>query len=107
MEQPSVPPNIFSLLKPYKLQIFFLVLFAILANALNLALPQITSHAIDSFTRGKFSLHLTLWEFIISGLLIFIFTYAQSLMQTFTSERVARDIRNQTAGRISVQSFSY
>ncbi len=105
--QPPKQPSIFALLGPYKTQIFFLVLFAILANALNLALPQITSHAIDSFIRGKFSLSLTLWEFGLSGGLIFIFTYAQSLMQTFTSERVARDIRNTTAARISVQSFTY
>ena len=99
--------SVFSLLGPYKIQIFFLILFALLANALNLALPQITSRAIDSYVRGRFSLSLTLTEFLVAGGLIFIFTYAQSLMQTFTSEKVARDIRNQTAAQISKQSYSY
>jgi ATP-binding cassette subfamily B protein len=107
--EPKLPRegSVYSLLGKYKPQIFLLVLFAILANALNLALPQITSHAIDSFTHGTFSLHRTVIEFSIAGLFIFIFTYGQALMQTYTSERVARDIRNQTAARISLQSYSY
>jgi ATP-binding cassette subfamily B protein len=41
------------------------------------------------------------------GLLVFVFAYAQSGVQTWTAERVAKDLRTRLAAKISVQSFAW
>ncbi len=96
-------PNLFALLKPYGGMVFLLVLFTLLANGLNLAVPKIISHAIDSFVHGNFATGRMVLEFGIVAGLIFLFTYFQSLMQTYAAERVARDLRTRLAAKISTQ----
>ena len=39
--------------------------------------------------------------------LIFIFTYLQSIVQTYASERVARDLRTDLTAKISLQDYAY
>jgi hypothetical protein len=46
-----------------------------------------------------------LWEFVGAAVGVFVFTYGLSYVQTYTSERVARDLRTQLAGRISRQDY--
>jgi len=100
-------PSVFSLLKPYQGMVSFLVIFALLSNAVNLLLPKIISRAIDAFTGGNFVLKTVVLEFLIASLVIFIFTYLQSILQTYASERVARDLRTRLSDKISRQSYSY
>ena len=38
---------------------------------------------------------------------VFALTYLQSIVQTYASERVARDLRTRVAAKISVQSYAY
>ncbi len=78
-----------------------------LANALNLVVPKIVSGAIDSFSAGTFDLELILLQFLGISAGIGILTYGQSLMQTYTSERVARDLRSQIIAKISEQDYAY
>jgi len=85
----------------------FLVLFALLSNGVNLLLPKIISRAIDSFTAGQFVFKNVVLEFLVAALVIFIFTYLQSIVQTYASERVARDLRTRLSDKISRQSYSY
>lgn len=99
--------NLFSLLSNYKLPIITLVVLALLANGLNLALPQFVSHAIDAYVIGHFILKTVILEFTVTALMIYIFSYLQALLQTYASERVARDVRNRTANKISLQSYSF
>lgn len=111
-EQPAAgkkrsKPNVFSLLKPYSGMITFLVLFALLSNGINLWLPKIISHAIDDFTGDQFELKKVVLEFLIASLIIFFFTYLQSILQTLASEKVARDLRTRLSDKISQQSYSY
>jgi len=87
--------------------ITFLVLFALLSNGVNLWLPKIISHAIDDFTGNQFVLKNVVLEFLIASLVIFFFTYLQSILQTFASEKVARDLRTRLSDKISQQSYSY
>ncbi|HWA64372.1 MAG TPA: ABC transporter ATP-binding protein [Candidatus Paceibacterota bacterium] len=98
-------PSLFGLLKPYGGLIVPLVLLAVAANALTLWLPRLLSHGIDGFIAGT-SLHAVLWEFGIASIAIFIFTYLQSIVQTYASERVARDMRNDLSAKISTHSFA-
>lgn len=100
-------PSVFSLLKPYSGMITFLVLFALLSNGVNLWLPKIISHAIDDFTSGQFVLKDVVLKFLIASLVIFFFTYVQSILQTLASEKVARDLRTRLSDKISQQSYSY
>jgi ATP-binding cassette subfamily B protein len=46
-------------------------------------------------------------QFVLVGLLVFVFAYAQSGVQTWTAERVAKDLRTRLAAKISVQSFAW
>lgn len=107
--KPSKPkgPSVFSLLKPYRLMIVFLLLFALASNAINLFIPKIISKAIDSFSAGHFVMQTVVVEFLVAATVIFLFTYLQSVIQTFSSERVARDLRTQIADKIAGQSYQY
>lgn len=105
--QPPKPPNIFLLLKPYKGMIFLLLGFTVLSNGLNLVLPQLMSKGIDSYTQGSFSFSSMIWEFGILTGLIFVFAYLQSVLQTYSSERVGRDLREKLSDKISRQSYLY
>ncbi|MBP6859789.1 MAG: ABC transporter ATP-binding protein [Candidatus Magasanikbacteria bacterium] len=98
-------PNLFSLLKPYRKLIIPLVVLTIASNALALWLPRLMSHGIDSFLRAG-SLTVILWQFGIASALIFIFVYLQNIVQTYASERVARDLRNDLSEKISNHTFA-
>lgn len=100
-------PNLFSLLKPYRGMVAFLVIFALLSNGVNLVLPKIISKGIDAYTAGNFVYKTVVTEFLVAAFIIFLFTYLQSIVQTFASEKVARDLRTRLSGKISRQSYSY
>lgn len=100
-------PGIFSLLKPYKKLITLLVLFALISNGVNLLLPALISHGIDSYTAGTFDRNQTITLFLLAITAIFIFTYLQSIVQTYASEKVARDLRTRLSDRISRQSHAF
>lgn len=100
-------PNIFNILKPYSGMISLLLLFALLSNGLNLVIPKIIQFGIDDYSKGTFDMQKIVTWFAIAAVLIFIFTYVQSIIQTFASERVARDMRKKLASKISQQDYVY
>ena len=87
--------------------IFLLVFFALLSNGVNLLIPKIISHGIDSFTIGHYKLKTIVAEFLGSALIIFVFTYLQSIIQVYSSERVARDMRLRLSDKISCQNYNF
>ncbi|MGN6566944.1 MAG: ABC transporter ATP-binding protein [Flavipsychrobacter sp.] len=100
-------PGISTLLKPYKGLILLLLLFTLLGNGINLWLPKIIAHGIDAFSNGHYVLSNTLFNFSVAVLCIFIFTYLQSIIQTYASERIARDLRKKLSDKISRQSYAF
>jgi ATP-binding cassette, subfamily B, bacterial len=100
-------PSVFGVLKPYKLIISGLIAFALLSNAVNLVIPKIISNAIDDFSGGSFSLQTIVWQFLIASIIIFVFTFLQGILQTYASERVARDLRTRLTDKISRQSYAF
>ena len=102
-----VKPNIFRVLKPYKLMIFCLITFALMSNAVNLVIPKLISWGIDDFAKGIFSFQKIVIEFLVAALIIFVFTFLQGILQTYASERVARDLRTKLADKISRQSYAF
>jgi ATP-binding cassette, subfamily B, bacterial len=107
--QQKRPPGsgLLPLLAPYKLLIASLVVLTIAGNGLNLVVPKLISHAIDNYTHGQFFLRLVVGQFLLVGLLVFVLTYAQSVVQTWAAERVAKDLRTRLAAKISVQAFAW
>lgn len=99
--------NIIDVLKPYKGMISALLLLAILSNALNLVIPKIIQFGIDDYAKGTFKMGTIIKWFAIAAGSIFILTYFQSILQTFVSEKVARDLREKLASKISMQDFQY
>lgn len=100
-------PGIFSLLNPYAGMIALLILFALFSNGLNLWLPKIIGDGIDAYNNHSFSFKTIITKFAIVVCIIFIFTYLQSIIQTYASERVARDLRKRLSDKISTQRFSF
>lgn len=100
-------PSVFALLTPYKQTIAGLVTLAVIMNALTLVIPKLISHAIDTFVQGNFSLSTTIALFTGVAGVIFILTYAQGVLQTIASEKVARDLRNTVTEKISEQTFVF
>jgi ATP-binding cassette subfamily B protein len=78
-----------------------------LSNGLNLVIPKIIQFGIDDFAKGTFKMQKIITWFLIAAILIFIFTYVQSIIQTFASERVARDMRKSLSSKISEQDYAY
>ena len=97
--------NIFKVLKPYKGLIAGLLVFALLSNLLNLVIPKIIERGIDHFTHHTYQLSSILTVFLAATVGIFIFSYLQSIIQTYASEKVARDLRVQLADKVSLHSF--
>jgi ATP-binding cassette subfamily B protein len=108
-EKKQKPPkaNIFKILKPYSGMIGALLFFALLSNGLNLVIPKIIQFGIDDFSKGIFNMSKIITWFLIAAILIFIFSYVQSIIQTFASERVARDMRKKLSSKISQQDYVY
>ena len=100
-------PGLFSVLKPYRGMIILLILLSLISNSISLAIPNISRHAIDAFIGHRLDVRRIVWEFVGAAMGVFLFTYALSYVQTYTSERVARDLRTRLAGRISRQDFSF
>jgi len=87
--------------------IFSLIGFALLSNGVNLVIPKLISHGIDDFSNGNFSYQKIILEFLIAAFTIFVFTFLQGILQTYASEKVARDLRTKLADKISRQSYAF
>ena len=109
MNNRKQPPNagLFGLLKPYSKLIVTLIAFTIFGNALNLVVPRIIAHTIDSYGQPTFVLRTVLIEFFLVAAGIFTFAYLQSVVQTYAAESIARDLRTKLVAKISVQDHAY
>ena len=100
-------PSLLALLRPYVGWVATLVTLTILANGLNLTVPKLIAGAIDSYDAGHFapvSIAIELF-FVAAG--VFILTYLQSVVQTFASEKVARDLRTRLIEKISLHDYAF
>jgi len=99
-------PNVFTLLRPYRSYLVFLIVLTVIANGSNLYLQKVIANGIDRFVGRSFDLEALVFELSIIASSIFIFTYIQSLLQTIISERVARDMRMKLAAKISELEYA-
>ena len=100
-------PSIFGLLKPYTGTVVILIIMALLGSGINMLIPRIIAHGIDSFSAKKFDLESVIFQFLLAASLIFLFTFLQNILQTYTSERVGRDLRTRLSDKISRQTYAF
>ena len=99
--------RLLSILAPYKAFVALLVILAMAASAINLVIPKIIASAIDAYTANNFDARKVIIQFLIAASAIFIFTLLQGVLQTYTAEIVARDLRKKIVDKLSIQSFSF
>ena len=102
----KISSSLVDLLRPYWGWVILLTALTVLANGLNLIVPEITSHAIDAYTGHTLVIPTVILEFFAVTVGILVFTFLQTIVQTYASEQVARDLRNKLAGKISVQDYA-
>ncbi len=100
-------PKITGLLKPYAPFVTAIVCLTVAANGLNLLVPKLIARAIDAFASSRLVVGTLVVEFVAVAIGIFLFTYLQSIAQTFASERVARDLRRQLVAKLATQNLAY
>jgi len=99
--------GLFSVLTPYRGTVVLLVIMALAGSGINLLIPRIIAHTIDSYSAGQFNTEKVIWQFLAAASGIFIFTFVQGILQTLTSEKVAQDLRNKLAEKLSLQSYTF
>ena len=107
--KPPRPPQagLFALVKPYKGLVAALAVLTILANTLNLIVPKLIANAIDNYRRPDFALGPMIARFLLVCVSAFLLAYLQSLVQTYASERVAKDLRTRLAAKLATQTYSF
>lgn len=100
-------PGLFSLLKPYSGTVTLLVIMALLGSAVNMLIPKIIAGGIDAFSANRFVLRTVIIEFVGAAVAIFVFTFLQNILQTYASERVAKNLRTRLSDKISQQSYVF
>ena len=108
-KKPPRPPQagLFILVKPYRGLVVTLAALTVLANALNLAVPKLIARAIDDYQKPAFELGPMIARFLLVCVSAFLLTYLQSLVQTYASERVAKDLRTKLAAKLATQTYSF
>ncbi len=99
--------SLLNLLKPYMWLVVWILVLTILSNGLNLSIPKIISASIDDYTKWTLNLYKIIIEFFVISLLIFLFTYLQNIVQVYTSEVVAKELREKLIKKISLQDYNY
>jgi ATP-binding cassette subfamily B protein len=97
--------HVFNLLKGYWKSTVVLAITTILANGLALIVPKFIAAGIDSYTLGKMIDKTFYIQFVLIASGIFLFTYFQGIFQTYFSEKVAYDLRNKLAEKVSRVSY--
>ncbi|MES2059798.1 MAG: ABC transporter ATP-binding protein [Patescibacteria group bacterium] len=100
-------PNIFDTVKSYKLLVGLLIFAAIGVNTLNLVMPKLIANGLDAYTAGNFVMPTVAIEFSVIAIVVLILTIFQTYLQIYASEKVARDLRDRLASKISLQSSGF
>jgi len=100
------PPSLVPLLAPYRGWISLLVILTLLGSGLGLIVPQLVAKGIDAFTAGRLDLTSTLAWLSAVTLGVFVIGAAQVMVQTYASEKVARDLRTRLADVVSRQTYA-
>lgn len=87
--------------------VIILIIIALLGSGINMLIPKIIARGIDAFSANHFDLRAVIIQFLAAAAGIFIFSFLQNIIQTYASERVAKDLRTQLSDKISRQSYAF
>lgn len=96
-----------ALLTPYRGLIALLVILGFLSNGASLIFPELIGQGMDIFTEQKLIDPVLVKQFLLTVLGVAVLSSLQSLVQVYTSEKVARDLRERVADKISRQSYGF
>ena len=100
-------PNILDTVKEYKLLVALLLISAVGVNALSLVMPKLIANGLDAYTTGNFVLSKVAIEFSVVAIVVLMLTVFQTYFQVYASEKVARNLREKLAAKISLQSSQF
>ncbi len=99
--------TLFSLLPRYKGFIAGLLTLSVFGKVLSLTFPKLVAAGIDTYTHGTFNLVTVAIPFLIIGGVMLTSDYILGILGIYASERVASDLRQQVADKISRQSYTF
>jgi len=99
--------NLLTLAKPYIWFIVGILAVSLVSNGLGLIIPKIMASVLDTFHNPGFNLSYYLAIILVITILTLVFSAGQSVLQTYLSERIAKDLRTDLIGKISRQPFSF
>ena len=99
--------GLFKLARPYIWLLLLILLVSLLSNGLSLIIPKVIAQAIDTFQSSKFIVSVFLRDLSLIIIFVFIFSTIQSILQTYLSETIAKDLRNQLVQKISEQPYIF
>ena len=106
MNKTNVKPSLMGLFKPYKNLLGFLMGLTLLSNGLNLLLPRYIEQGIDQYPAHPEQLPYLIWPFLGISIVILILSLMQSLVKTWTAEKVAFELRSQLIAKLAQQPFT-
>ncbi|NTU46769.1 ABC transporter ATP-binding protein [Candidatus Roizmanbacteria bacterium] len=109
MQEPKNKNNaqLLNLGKPYIGFIALVLVLSLFTNGLNLVIPIVMASALDTFRHPEFTIFYFLIILSCISFGIFALSSFQTILQTYLSERIARDMRSQLITKISEQQFSF
>ena len=99
-------PSLVPLLKPYKGQMLLLTVLTVAGSAVGLLVPVVVARGIDAFIAGRLDLGAEMVALAAIAVGVFVLGNLQNVVQTFASERVARDLRTRLADKVSQQTYA-
>lgn len=105
--QTNKPVKIFSLAKPYTGHIVLIFLVSLLANGFSLAIPKYTASVIDGFQVKTYDFQNSIVVLLILMTSVFVFSSVQTILQTYLSEKIGKDLRSKLILKISTQRFAF
>ena len=96
-----------TLAKPYIWFIVGILAVSLVSNGLGLIIPKIMASVLDTFQNPGFNLSYYLTIILAITVLTLVFSAGQSVLQTYLSEKIAKDLRTDLIGKISRQPFSF
>lgn len=97
----------YRLLVPYRGLIVLLLILGFLSNGASLAFPELIGEAMDTFAARHTISNSLVEEFAAIVAIVAFLGTLQSLVQVYTSEVVARDLRQRISDKISRQSLGF
>jgi ATP-binding cassette subfamily B protein len=97
--------TLLKLLQEYPKSVFFLTISVFVANIFYLIVPKFISTGIDSYAEGQLVGGTFYFQFTLVAIGMFVFTYIQSILETYLSEKASYNLRNKLANKISSLSY--